>query len=73
MAIVWLGMCEFQLKMQREKMSATLRAARLAKEAVDQYVITGQNSLTEDHLKAKVCHQRVIVRQDGTVIYEVRG
>lgn len=73
MAVVWLGMCEYQLKMQREKMSTTLRAARLAKEAVDRYMITGQHSLSDRKLLANVNRHRVIVFDGQKKIYEVRG
>ncbi len=73
MAVVWLGMCEYQLKMQREKMSTTLRAARLAKEAVDRYMITGQSSLSDRKMLANVNRHRVIVFDGQQKIYEVRG
>lgn len=73
MAVGWLGMCEYHLKMQREKMSTTLRAARLAKEAVDQYTITGQRLLADRQLLAKVNRHRVAVFNGRQKIYEVWG
>lgn len=39
MVLVWLAMCENQLKIQREKMSTILRVVRLAKESSDGLVV----------------------------------
>lgn len=73
MAVVWLGLCENQLKMQREKMRTTLRAARLAKEATDHAAVGHRNMMTTDqHLVATVSRQQVVVRQAGKIVYEVK-
>ncbi|WP_295746581.1 hypothetical protein [uncultured Limosilactobacillus sp.] len=73
MAVVWLGLCENQLKLQREKMRTSLRAARVAKEATDHAAVDNHRLITTDHdLVATVSREQVVVTQAGKIIYEVR-
>ena len=73
MASDWLGLCEQQLKIQREKMRTSLRAARLAKEATDLAAASHHGvTTTNHHMVATVSRRQVVVKQAGQTIYEVR-
>lgn len=74
MAVVWLGLCEHQLKMQREKMVTSLKAARVAKEATDHCVVNNLDHflLSDPPFVATVSHDRVVVREGRQTVYEVQ-
>lgn len=72
-ALVWLGLCQHQLKFQREKMRTSLRVVRLAKESTDQLITTGHQAVLADgRWVATARPGSVCVRDHSQVVYEVR-
>lgn len=71
MVLTWLAMCENQLKIQREKMSNTLRIVRLAKESSDGLSHHRQRFIRNDYpYKAIATPYRVTVMRGTQVLWE---
>lgn len=75
MALVWLAMCENQLKVQREKMSNSLRIARLAKESSDGLVVSnkGRFACRDGSYYVIATQDHVAVRRGRQLVWEVKG
>lgn len=73
MVLAWLAVCEKQLKVQREKMSTTLRVVRLAKESSDGLLLgNNQKFVRRDGPYQAVATSRgVSVSRDGHLLWEM--
>lgn len=73
MILVWLAVCENQLKVQREKMSTTLRVVRLAKESSDGLLLGHRSKFVrrDGPYRAVATSRGVAVRRDGRLLWEM--
>lgn len=74
MATTWFLLVESQLAMEHRQSLEKLSAARLAKEAADQYQLNkAPQTITRDNFTAHATVHSVTVLRSGRVLLEVRG